>query len=915
MSKSRDGRESWKELVVWYEGQGSTETLARKALTTITTHQLTHNSFGGAESYLEKFETALQDLEEIDKPYDLAMAKIHFLTNIKDDEYKIVKENLEMDEQKTYHDCLVEIRRKSISVEADRKKGGQFRRSNRNKTGGGRRNARANNLKQKMGEFYVDPNKWKKMSREERDAHLQKRRDSQRNGPSNSKDSPVTNPPSQYSSANNATKMSVQEKELYDMMQNNANANASQTAEEELSPQQRTFLNMVRSMNQSSSSSINAMRTVQPSKHTINKPPIKTKEENVRQVLEEDWMEDDQVKYLEILHKSGALTQPESEISIPTKPLYDCNTLNSTRMYSMSNPDYESVYDGWRNGNLDAVFKGFGKKVMRKLEKAMSVSKDVNWFKQDRKRIDNEFDAEIHLPPRCVNLTRLRSMNQSHQSPNVSNYRGELLIDGGCDTTLVGKGFKIESTTARSVNVQGFNENMKINKLPIVTAVTAIDLPEETLILEFNECIHVENNTVSLLSTFQTRENGVQVYDTARRHGGKQSIMVDDYEIPLSVNNGLLLLNIREPTVSEQEKCVRIIMTADSIWDVGIYDEDAGKVIANTNTTTSADIFKNCAHLTGAHLFTMQRKFHPVKTEVVPTSLRELQAKLGWIPLNVVKKTVEATTQLAKNMRLPLRNHVKSRYPQLNRNRLRETYSTDTIFSPVPAVHTGETCMQVFYGKSSKFCKGYGMKTESLGPEMLETFIAEVGAPYGLMNDNTKMETSEAWKKILRKYNVKPSTTEPYHPQQNAVERRIQDVKRVTVAIMDHVNVPEELWLLATYYAIYLLNHTANSSLGWITPIEKAFGVTPDISAITQFSFYEPIYYMDRESSFPHTKELPGRFVGIAESTGDAMTYRILTSENKIISRSVIRSALPMPNMPIGANINFRALDAQNVEE
>ena len=61
-SKIRDGRESWKELAVWYEGQGSTETLARKALTTITTHQLTHSSFGGAESYLEKFETALQDL-------------------------------------------------------------------------------------------------------------------------------------------------------------------------------------------------------------------------------------------------------------------------------------------------------------------------------------------------------------------------------------------------------------------------------------------------------------------------------------------------------------------------------------------------------------------------------------------------------------------------------------------------------------------------------------------------------------------------------------------------------------------------------------------------------------------------------------------------------------------------------------
>jgi len=66
---------------------------------------------------MDKFETDLQDLEEIGKPYDQAMAKIDFFTNIQDDEDKIVKENLEMSDDKTYHDCLIEIMRKSISVE------------------------------------------------------------------------------------------------------------------------------------------------------------------------------------------------------------------------------------------------------------------------------------------------------------------------------------------------------------------------------------------------------------------------------------------------------------------------------------------------------------------------------------------------------------------------------------------------------------------------------------------------------------------------------------------------------------------------------------------------------------------------------------------------------------------------------
>jgi len=103
---------------------------------------------------MEKFETALQDLEEIGKPYDQTMAKINFLTNVQDDEYKIVKENLEMNDDKTYHDCLIEIRRKSISIENERKNRPNPRRSNRQKS-----TAKINKLKKRMGDHYVEPSK------------------------------------------------------------------------------------------------------------------------------------------------------------------------------------------------------------------------------------------------------------------------------------------------------------------------------------------------------------------------------------------------------------------------------------------------------------------------------------------------------------------------------------------------------------------------------------------------------------------------------------------------------------------------------------------------------------------------------------------------------------------------------------
>jgi len=44
------------------------EAIAKKALEVLTTHKLTVNSRGGAEVYMEKFEQALQELEEIGRP-------------------------------------------------------------------------------------------------------------------------------------------------------------------------------------------------------------------------------------------------------------------------------------------------------------------------------------------------------------------------------------------------------------------------------------------------------------------------------------------------------------------------------------------------------------------------------------------------------------------------------------------------------------------------------------------------------------------------------------------------------------------------------------------------------------------------------------------------------------------------------
>ena len=111
--------------------------------------------------------------------------------------------------------------------------------------------------------------------------------------------------------------------------------------------------------------------------------------------------------------------------------------------------------------------------------------------------------------------------------------------------------------------------------------------------------------------------------------------------------------------------------------------------------------------------------------------------------------------------------------------------------------------------------------------------------------------------------------------------------------LLDRTGAPASLWLLALTHVCLILNHTANASIGNTIPMQVLTGTTPDISSLLQFDFYEPVYYKAEESHFPSmSNEKSGRFVGISEHVGHALTFKILTDDTqKIIHRSVVRSA------------------------
>ena len=264
---------------------------------------------------------------------------------------------------------------------------------------------------------------------------------------------------------------------------------------------------------------------------------------------------------------------------------------------------------------------------------------------------------------------------------------------------------------------------------------------------------------------------------------------------------------------------------------------------------------------------------------------------------DTLRKTFDATTQYGSKGAThghSLRNQIKSPNPILNVKRRHEDVATDTMYSDTPAYETGSTAAQFFVGRKSQYrsVRKLGSSDKDF-VHTLEDEIRKYGAMDRLISDNAKAQISARVKEILRTYAIDDWQSEPYKGNQNFAERAWRDTKRKVNVLLNNSGAEDEAWFLALEFICFVQNHTAVDSLGGRTPIEWLLGITPDISVLLQFQFWEPVYYAKYDEKFPSdSTELLGRFVGISENVGHAMTYKILTEDDKVIHRAVARSAL-----------------------
>jgi hypothetical protein len=244
-------------------------------------------------------------------------------------------------------------------------------------------------------------------------------------------------------------------------------------------------------------------------------------------------------------------------------------------------------------------------------------------------------------------------------------------VDTACDTCGLGRSaWVLDTMTERKVQVAGYDhQDTAKDNVPIGSGITAIDLPDgETILLTVNEATILGNAAHLLLSVIQLRENGIEVDDKPRRHGGTSCMMVEDYVIPFVLIEGMVSLKIRKPTSHELDTCELVELTGEMPWhpehinDKELSQTDYGELIDNAD----------------------KRHMAIRKTRRMAYDPKHYSPYFLYPGDIVMQKTLENTTQYGSiNMRVPMQQHYKSRNPILQRRRINEPYATDTWFSTV----------------------------------------------------------------------------------------------------------------------------------------------------------------------------------------------------------------------------------------
>ena len=392
-------------------------------------------------------------------------------------------------------------------------------------------------------------------------------------------------------------------------------------------------------------------------------------------------------------------------------------------------------------------------------------------------------------------------------------------IDTWADTCCSGKHAYVESfIEGRSVTANGFSPSLgNLENLRIANVLYAYDMNDgNTILLENNNTIYMGHNmTDSLLNPIQCEDNDVHIDVRPQKFYPKitdevQRITFDDgFSIPILYNGVLPYIPVRRPTSIEIHTITdRRQLTSTFDWNPQEFDELITPVTTNINFVTHDFINDdlNCQFLSTMLSFTptlvstseddyatvMAINFKKKKS-ITPEQL----SKLWHIGIKTAERTLKATTYKIIRTTGLLTKRFRTDKAQLRYNQLGRTYGTfytDYLKNNVKSVrgYIGGTIYTNKLGFKKFF--PHSDETGASTASGLRNFIDMVGLPYAIHSDGHNNFIAGAFKKLLRKFGIPNTSTEPHSPWQNRAEYAIQELKQYARKIMIATDTPIRLW-------------------------------------------------------------------------------------------------------------------------
>ena len=523
-------------------------------------------------------------------------------------------------------------------------------------------------------------------------------------------------------------------------------------------------------------------------------------------------------------------------------------------------------------------------------------------------------------------------------------------LDSHADMAVLGSNCHVFEETGRTVDVFSYDPKLGSSTRNVVSGCFALDDPHtgRTTLLIVHQGLHIPHLDYSLIPPFQMRENDVIVNDrpkfqTKNPTEDDHALLVtqDDtstYRIPLSLRGTTSYVNVRRPTKEEldQETLERYELTYSSPeWEPGSSryapmeerleqetamspstgDINSISVIGSLSTICRSNVvglnaisiyeheasqsaavmagISNiyCDDLLGRSMKEKCNVFaHSIKSKSNGISSEDL-ARNWNIPVERAKRTLAVTTQRGVRSRPDaLTRRFKTNDRMLRYNRLNTTMFTDTAEAGTLSRRQNKY-VQV-YVVPPNWTKAYAMRTKGDAHHTLSNLLHDVGVPEKMVMDGSKEQTMGEFRRKLRDAGCHVHQTEPHTPWSDRAELAIRELKRKTRRQMMKSRCPKRLWDDCLELMADINSHVVhdNYELDSQTPQATLTGLTPDISTLCEFEWYQWVKWFDHDAQLPDDQEKYARYLGPSRGVGNLMTSKLLNDKGNTLYRSTFRA-------------------------